>query len=57
MTRCIHCDIEMIDGQCPECFSIELTELWRRQDMREMREQLTECRGDPLKHLEPKRAA
>jgi hypothetical protein len=52
MTRCLHCDIEMIDGQCPECFSILETELWRRQDVREM---LTKSERDPLRKLEPKR--
>jgi RNA polymerase subunit RPABC4/transcription elongation factor Spt4 len=41
---CTFCDIEMIDGQCPECFSIQLTELWRRQDMAEM---LTRSRRIP----------
>jgi hypothetical protein len=61
--RCDFCDIEMIDGQCPECFSILLTELWRRQDMAEMvrnaaeRGQLTKSERDPLKQLEPKRDA
>jgi hypothetical protein len=50
---CHFCNIEMIDGQCPECKSILLTELWRRQDMAEMLKRheengFTETRSDPF---------